>query len=323
MQLVESRKEGLYCTVGDFYIDPILPVKKAWITHAHADHYCSGCEAYFGHDQTIYFLKKRIGRIAPMTGIPYGEKRSINGVEISLHSAGHIPGSALIRLEYQGEVWVITGDFNPPGSVCCAPFTQLQCDYLITECTFSHPKFVWPAQDLVFNQVQDWYETCINQQVVPILTSYSLGKAQKVQLMCQTLGIPYMVHQTVEKFNQCYRDLGFEIPDVSIVKDGIQPRHYEGQLIIAPPTVLKTAWLYRFNQVSTALCSGWVLQEGMVQKRGANVGFCISDHADFPDLVRHIKRSQADVVYLMHGDKARMASHLGDFHSNIKLLEYQ
>ncbi len=188
---------------------------------------------------------------------------------------------------------------------------------------FSHPKFVWPEQDLVLNQVQDWFKACINQQIVPIMTAYSLGKAQKIQLLCQSLGIPYLVHQTVDKLNQCYRDLGFQIPEASKVKDGIQFRHYVGQLIIAPPTVLKTAWLYRFNQVSTALCSGWVLEEGLVQKRGADVGFCISDHADFPELEKHIKRCQAEVVYLMHGDKARMARHLSDFHSNIKILEYQ
>ena len=323
MSLIESRPEGLYCSVGDFYIDPLMPVGKALISHAHADHFCSGCDQYFGHRHTVHFLKLRMGRIAPMKGIEYGEELNFNGVKISLHSAGHMPGSAQVRLEFKGEVWVVTGDLKPEGNPYCAPFEHLSCDHLITECTFSDPMFKWPSESDELKAIQKWYYNCIESEQVPVLSAYAIGKAQKMQNLLAKEGIPVMVHSTIAKFNDSYKKLGFEIPAYTILRDGMSKKKIGKHLVLAPPSVFNTAWMLRFSSYSAGLCSGWVFKPGTVKNRGANVGFRISDHADFDSLVANIKQSGAQSVYLMHGDKEAMFDHLKDMELELKILRYQ
>lgn len=323
MNLIESRPEGLYCTIGDFFIDPLLPVRKAIISHAHADHFCSGCDSYYGHRHTIHFLKLRMGRIAPMKSMEYGETFNFNGVKVSLHSAGHMPGSAQIRIEYAGEIWVVTGDLKPEGNAFCAPFDTLSCDHLITECTFSDPLFRWPSENQELLNIHNWYKRCLKDECVPVLSAYAIGKAQKMQNLLAKAKIPVLVHPTIAKFNKSYKKLGFDIPAFNVLKDGMSKKKIGEQLVLAPPSVFNTAWMLRFSEYSAGLCSGWNLKEGTLKGRGADIGFTISDHADFHSLVRNIKQSDAQVVYLMHGDKESMYHHLKDMELEIKILKYQ
>jgi putative mRNA 3-end processing factor len=323
MSLIESRPEGLYCTQGDFFIDPLQPVGDAVITHAHADHFCSNCDSYYGHRHTIHFLKRRMGRIAPMFGFEYKETFEFNGVKVSLHSAGHMPGSAQVKISYKGEVWVITGDLDPSGNPYCEPFEQLKCDHLITECTFSDPKYVWPNEDRELQKVKSWYQDCTRRGEQAVLSAYAIGKAQKLQFLLSQKDIPVMVHPTVAKFNESYKELGFKIPDYKILKDGMTKSKRKDYLILTPPSVYKTAWMLRFDLYSAGLCSGWVLDENVVDSRGANIGFVLSDHADFEGLVGNIKQSEATSVYLMHGDKQHMSLKLKQLGLETKILRYQ
>lgn len=323
MKLIESRAEGLYCAQGDFYIDPLRPVERAVITHAHADHFCSGCDSYFGHRHTIHFLKLRMGRIAPMHGFEYNSSFEFNGVKLSLHSAGHMPGSAQVRIEYAGEVWVVTGDLKPGNNPYCEPFEQLTCDFLITECTFSDPVFKWPNEQEEVSKIKNWYQECIEKELHPVLSAYAIGKAQKTQQLLDGKGIPILVHPTIAKFNESYRELGFKIPDFRILKDGMSKKKIGNALVLVPPSVFNTAWMLRFEKYSAGLSSGWVLKPNTVKDRGADCGFVLSDHADFDGLVKNIKQSKVKGVYLMHGDKSLMLQNLQNLELDIKILRYQ
>lgn len=323
MLLIESRPEGLYCPVGDFYIDPLKPVSKAVITHAHADHFCSGCNEYIAQRTTISFLKLRMGRIAPMKALDYGQVIDFSGVKVSLHSAGHMPGSAQVRVEYKGEVWVITGDYKPEGNPFCAPFELLKCDVLVTECTFSHPRFAWPEEDVVRDQIIGWYRNSVGLGKYPVLAAYAIGKAQKIMSMLREEDIPIMVHRTVDKFNKLYKDLGMDPGPYKVLKDGMQKKHFGNSLILVPPTVLKTAWMKRFKELSVGLCSGWLTDESAVSKRGADQGFILSDHADFNAILSYVELCGADLVYLMHGNKEEMSKFFVSKGIKHALMKYQ
>src|SRR6476661_1705338 len=154
--MVVARKEGLYCVPGDFYIDPWQPVERAVITHAHADHARVGHGSYLAAAGSEGVLHTRLGDIRLET-LPYGECVVHNGVRISLHPAGHVLGSAQVRLEHRGQVWVASGDYKVAPDPTCAPFEPVHCDVFITESTFGLPIYRWRPDEELFADVNGWW----------------------------------------------------------------------------------------------------------------------------------------------------------------------
>ena len=162
--LVVQRKEGLYCPPGDFYIDPWRPVDRAVITHAHGDHSRRGNAHYLAAALAEGVLRTRLGEIDLQT-LAYGEVIDHFGVRLSLHPAGHVLGSAQVRLEHEGRVWVASGDYYVAGehadsredNATCAPFEPVRCHCFITESTFGLPIYRWQPQDELFADINEWW----------------------------------------------------------------------------------------------------------------------------------------------------------------------
>lgn len=277
---------------------------QAIITHAHSDHARWGMKHYLAHHHSAEVMKLRLGKEISLQTVEYGQSLLINGVRISLHPAGHIPGSAQIRLEYSGKVAVVSGDYKVENDGLCAPFEPVKCHEFVSECTFGLPIYKWESQSEVFNQINSWWQNNISENRVSVLFAYSLGKAQRIlQNLNRNLG-PVFVHGAVWNTNQALITNGIELWDVPKVTMDLPKSAFKGSLIIAPPSALGTPWMQRFSPYRTGICSGWMAARGARRRRAADRGFVLSDHADWEGLITAITASEAEKVYLTHGNTA-------------------
>lgn len=311
MDLVIARPEGLYCPPGDFYIDPWRPVERAVITHGHGDHARWGSQHYLAAAPGEGILRSRLGAEINLQTLAYGERINHHGVTLSLHPAGHVLGSAQVRLEYRGEVWVASGDYKVEPDATCAPFESVRCHTFITESTFGLPIYRWQPQAQVFAGVDDWWRQNQAAGRASVLFCYAFGKAQRLlQGIDASIG-PILVHGAMEPLNQVYRDAGVALPEtlrVSEVPKG-DPRLRQG-LIMAPPSAGGSTWMRRFGDYSDAFASGWMLLRGARRRRGVDRGFVLSDHADWPGLNWAIAECGAERVFVTHGSVNILVRHL-------------
>ena len=215
--LIVQRPQGLYCPPGDFYIDPWRKVERAVITHAHADHARPGHAHYLATAVSEGLLRSRLGQGITLQGLAYGEAVEHNGVRISLHPAGHVLGSAQVRVEHAGRVWVASGDYRttPAGAVpdrTCAPFESVRCDVFITESTFGLPIYRWRADTEIFAEINRWWQDNAEVGRASVLTCYSLGKAQRILAGVDASIGPIVCHGAVEPLNRAYRAAGIPLP---------------------------------------------------------------------------------------------------------------
>lgn len=287
---------GLYCEPGDFFIDPWRPVSRALITHAHSDHARRGSAAYLTAQENVTLLRQRLGEIH-VEGMQWGEIRHINGVRVSFHPAGHIRGAGQIRLEYRGEVWVITGDFKRQPDPTTAPFEPIQTHGLISECTFGLPIYQWSSPEEVIQDIAQWWTDCITEGKNAILYAYSLGKAQRLLSLLPPVGSVY-VHSSLVPLNQLYEAAGIPLLPWRPVTEW---KKEKGILLLAPPAVQKSRWLARFEPYEEAQASGWMAIRGRRRQKALDRGFVLSDHADFPQLLQTLKDCAPETVIFTHG----------------------
>ncbi len=300
--LIESTARGLYCEKGNFYIDPLRRVDNALITHAHSDHARSGMKNYLTANAGVGILKERIGLKSPICGISYGERQRIGNVTVSFHPAGHLLGSAQIRVEYRGEVWVVTGDYKIAQDISCEAFEPVPCHNLITEATFALPVYRWPDSQVVFDQINQWWLNNQMQGRCSVLFAYALGKAQR--LLCginSSIG-PIGVHGAVDKMLPYYRASGRPIPEGIFRASAENKEKLKGVgLIIAPASVQNTPWLRKFAPYSLAFASGWMSIRGARRRRALDRGFVISDHVDWRGILDTIETTGAESIGVTHG----------------------
>jgi putative mRNA 3-end processing factor len=298
--MVVARKEGLYCVPGDFYIDPWLPVERAVITHAHADHARIGHGRYLASAEGEGVLRARLGDIRLDT-LPYGESVVHNGVTVSLHPAGHVLGSSQVRMECRGEVWVASGDYKVEADATCAAFEPVRCDTFITESTFGLPIYRWQPQQTIFSDINDWWRANAQEGRASVLFCYAFGKAQRI-LAGIDAGIgPIICHGAVEPLNRAYRASGVPLPQTRMVTDVADKAELRRALVIAPPSAGSSPWMKRFGEYSDAFASGWMLLRGARRRRAVDRGFILSDHADWPGLMQAIGATGAERVIVTHG----------------------
>jgi putative mRNA 3-end processing factor len=298
-ELVVARPQGLYCVPGDFYIDAWQPVERCIVTHVHADHAHAGHQKYLASKESGPLLKKRLGDIAADL-LEYGEQIIHNGVAISLHPAGHILGSAQARLEYQGEVWIVSGDYKLEADATCTPFEPVRCHTFITESTFGLPIYRWQKQSSIFSEINSWWQRNAAQGRCSVLFCYALGKAQRIVKGIDTGIGPIITHGAVEKINEAYRQAGLALPATHNVAD-LPKQDFRHALVLAPPSANKSPWLKRFGDYSDAFASGWMLLRGARRRRAIDRGFVLSDHADWPGLMQAIETTGASRVIVTHG----------------------
>ncbi|HEU4622784.1 MAG TPA: ligase-associated DNA damage response exonuclease [Burkholderiaceae bacterium] len=313
--LVIERPEGLYCPPGDFFIDPWRPVARAIITHAHADHARRGHTQYLAVNEARHVLRTRLGDITLDT-LAYGETIDHRGVRISLHPAGHVLGSAQVRLEHEGRVWVVSGDYKLSDAddpdPTCASFEPVRCDVFITESTFGLPIYRWRPQREVFASINEWWRANADAARASILYGYSFGKAQRILAGVDASIGPIVVHGAVAPLNRAYEASGVRLPATRLVTEVSDKADLRRALVLAPPSAAGTTWVRRFGEASDAFASGWMTLRGARRRRALDRGFVLSDHADWPSLMTAIGATRAERVIVTHGYVAVMVRWLRD-----------
>jgi putative mRNA 3-end processing factor len=309
--LVVHRPEGLYCPPGDFYIDPWRPVARAVITHAHSDHARIGHGHYLAAQPAEGVLRARLGDVTLQT-LAYGERIVHNGVTLSLHPAGHVLGSAQVRLEHGGRVWVASGDYKVAPDRTCAPFEPVKCDVFITESTFGLPIYRWCPDDEIFSDINGWWARNVVAGRASVITCYSFGKAQRILSGVDPSIGPIIVHGAVEPLNRAYRAAGVDLPTTMMVTDVKDRADLKRALVVCPPSAAASPWMRRFGDASTAFASGWMQIRGTRRRGGWDRGFALSDHADWPGLLGAIRATGAQRIIVTHGSVPVMVRYLGE-----------
>ncbi len=311
--MIEFTDKGLYCRKGNFYIDPWKPVEYAVITHAHSDHARWGSQRYLCHHLTLPLLRARLGDNT-YESIGWNEPVYLNGVRLSLHPAGHIIGSAQVRVEYQEEVWVFGGDYKVENDGLSGAFEPVKCHTFISESTFGLPIYNWKPQQEIYTDIQSWIRANQEKNRNSVLIAYSLGKAQRLLQPVSELTDTVFAHGAVYNMHQTLLQAGISLPQVKVER--ITPETSKSRLskaiILAPPSADGTPWMKRFSPHATGICSGWMTVRGNTRRRNADAGFALSDHADWKGLLQAVTATGAEKVYTTHGFQSAFSRYLND-----------
>jgi len=308
--MLKFDRFGIFCEPAGVYIDPWKPVDRAIITHAHSDHARWGSRHYLSHHDSIPVLKWRLGADISTQGVHYGESLMMNGVKISLHPAGHITGSAQVRLEYQGKVWVVSGDYKLQTDEVSAPFEIIKCDHFVTESTFGLPVYNFPEPASVHADINSWWRSNAEQGKTSVIIGYALGKAQRIMKHLDVSIGGIYTHGAVANINRILPE-SIGLPPSTPAFDFIR-KETQNAIIVAPPSAIGTPWLKRFEPYSLGICSGWMQLRGARRRRGADRGFILSDHGDWPQLNTAVLATGAENIYVTHGYKSIYAKWLRD-----------
>lgn len=311
MSLIKFTNKGIYCEQGNFYIDPWQPVDLAVTTHGHADHVKWGNKAYLCHDLTKPILNQRLGADLVIKTLPYNKEISINGVKLSLFPAGHVIGSSQIRLEYKGEICVVSGDYKVEFDGISTAFEPVKCHTFVSESTFGLPIYKWQPQEIIFNQIQDWVSGNQDRGKTSVLVAYSLGKAQRLIKNLATYNDIY-VHNSIANLNEGFIKAGVDLPETIRITTDIKKEAMQKGLVIVPPALAEGKWIKTLQNAATGVCSGWMQVRAGRRWRSADAGFALSDHADWPGLLDAIKATSAEKVYVTHGFTATFSKYLNE-----------
>ncbi|MFP4335947.1 MAG: ligase-associated DNA damage response exonuclease [Wenzhouxiangella sp.] len=302
---------GLYCRAGDFWIDPLRPVPRAVITHAHADHARSGTGEYFSAADGLPVLAHRVGASGRFTAVAYGQPFDLGQTRVTLFPAGHILGSAAVRIESELGTWGVSGDFKRAPDPTCRPFEPFACDVWLSESTFALPVYRWPATDEVIGEILEWWRECRVAGRPAVLFCYALGKAQRVlaELNGRT-DRPVWVHGAMQPLTEVYRRQGIAMIETRPVSEAPKGYKFAGDLVMAPPSAAGSPWMRRFPGHSAGFASGWMRIRGHRRRRGYDRGFVLSDHADWPALIDTAADMQAERVITIHGNGDALAGFL-------------
>lgn len=315
--IVQLRPEGLFCPAGGFYVDPWRPVATAVLTHGHGDHARQGMGCYHTSASGLPILRWRLGE-QDYRVHEYGDGFTLGDARVSLHPAGHVLGSAQVRIEVGGETWVVSGDYKRQADPTCAPFEVVACDTFITEATFGLPIYRWPDTPAVARDIAQWRDECAARGETAILYCYALGKAQRVLAeLVPFLDRPVYLHGAIAAGVEVYRKAGIDMADTRLVMEALEdkaasPSALAGELVIAPPSAAGSPWLRRFRKAQHGFASGWMRLRGNRRRRNVDRGFVISDHADWPDLMRTVRETGAQRVIATHGDTEALVRTLNE-----------
>lgn len=312
--VLKETARGLYCPDGDFFIDPWEPVPRALITHGHGDHARPGSGAYLCTPATAAILRRRLGAGTPLEETACGISIRIGAAAVSFHPAGHVLGSAQIRVEGAGGVWVAAGDYKRAPDPTCAPFEPVRCDTFITESTFGLPIYRWDDTDVVMRDILAWWDGNREAQKTSVIFCYTLGKAQRLLAeLGKRTDRAVFVHGMMLGMLEAYREAGVNLPEVQPVIDKAtraKKVSFAGELVLAPLSARGTPWMRRLGTISDAFASGLMRVRGVRRQRAYDRGFVISDHADWPALLQTVADTGASRVLATHGHAEPLARHL-------------
>lgn len=307
--LLQFNDRGIYCAAGDFYVDPWKPVDYAVITHAHSDHARWGHRHYLSHRLSAGVLRYRLGEIALET-MDYGMTISRNGVTISFHPAGHVIGSAQVRVEYKGEIWVVSGDYKTEDDGVSTPFEPVKCHTFISECTFGMPVYKWVHQQEVHDDINQWWRKNAQEGRTSFIAGYSLGKAQRIlQHLDQGTGKIFL-HGVIANTNEALARDGVQLNSAQRLTPVVSRDEVRTGIVICPPSAVGTPWMRKYQPFAFGYCSGWMALRGAKRRMAADRGFVLSDHADWNGLISAIDATGCECVCLTHGYTASFTRYL-------------
>lgn len=311
--LITLTPQGLHCAAGGFHVDPKRAVDTALITHAHSDHARRGAKRYFCAPTCVGLLKARLGPSIRVEAVPYGQEIRFNDVKVSFHPAGHILGSAQIRVESGPEVWVLSGDYKRAPDPSCEPFEVVPCDTFVTEATFGNPLYEWDREYQVGEEIAAWWRRNAERGLNSVLYGYSLGKTQRILAELHGRGDrDILLHSAAQEITDCYRREGIALaPTVELEKGVAEGRLASGrELVLAPPATSRNEWMRQLGGFRTAFASGWMQQGARRWGGGYDHGFVVSDHADWPDLLRTVSETGARRVFVAYAQCQSLVRHL-------------
>jgi putative mRNA 3-end processing factor len=310
--VIAETAAGLYCEAGGFYVDPWLPVERAVITHAHSDHARDGCAAYLCAEPGRAVLARRLPD-ARIETLPYGEPLTIGDVRVSMHPAGHILGSAQIRVEHHGETWVVSGDYKRQPDPTCTPFEPVPCHTFITEATFGLPIYTWDPVASVIDDILGWWRGNRDAGRPSVLFCYVLGKAQRLLAEIRDrVEAPIHLHGAMCGLTDVYREAGIAMAPAERVTEGMRGKALARSLVLAPLSARGTPWMRRLPNASDGFASGLMRVRGVRRQRGFDRGFALSDHADWGALLQTIAATGASRVLVTHGWSEALARYLAE-----------
>jgi putative mRNA 3-end processing factor len=309
--MLTETPSGLRCEAGDFFVDPWGAVPRAVITHAHGDHARAGSAAYLCAEPCAPLLARRFGPDAVIEGVPYGRSMALGGTRVSFHPAGHVLGSAQVRIEGPDGVWVVSGDYKRAADPTCEPFEPVRCDVFVTESTFGLPIYQWEPTAAVIGQLQAWWEANRDRGLASIVFCYTIGKAQRLLAeLAPIVDRPIRVHGMLVPMIDAYRAAGVALAPTETLVERPRGTSFAGELVLAPPSARGTPWMRRLGELSDALASGLMRVRGVRRQRAYDRGFALSDHADWPALLETIADSGASRVLATHGHAEPLARFL-------------
>lgn len=296
---VEPHPTGIYIPVADAWIDPSVPVPRAWVTHGHADHARGGHGAVLATPETLAIMNVRYG---PQTGQPigYGESVTVNGVSVRYVPAGHVLGSAQIVMEYQGERVVVSGDYKRRADPTCAGFEPVPCDVFVTEATFGLPVFRHPDTGAEIDKLL--HALNANPDRCVLVGAYALGKAQRVIREARDRGhhAPIFIHGAMQKLCDLYVAHGVDLGEL-VPAAGLKAAEMKGAIVVAPPGALNDRWSRRLPDPITAMASGWMRVRGRARQKNVELPLILSDHADWDELTETLIEIGPSEVWVTHG----------------------
>jgi len=309
--ILQKTSAGLYCPAGGFHVDPWKPVEQAVVTHAHSDHARSGMASYICSESGASLLRQRVGREAAITPLPFAREHRLGSATISLHPAGHILGSAQVRISVENETWVVTGDHNATHEHLAAePFEPVSCDVLITETTFGLPIYQWPPQESVISDIQRWWKANQAASRTSILPCYPLGKTQRILALLDNSIGPIAVSGPGKAFLPLYEQAGIEFPEVMDLTDESVSELKGRGLVLISFAGQEPRQLKQLQPLSFGAASGWMQIRGVRRSRDFDRGFVLSDHSDWSGLLHCVRASGARRVGVTHGQVDVFARYL-------------
>lgn len=321
--LLQPTPDGLYCAAGNFYVDPWRGVDRAVITHAHSDHARWGSKSYLAAKDSEHLLRMRLGNEARIETTDWGESRMIGGVRVTLHPAGHMLGSAQVRIEESGRVAVVTGDYKLGPDRTCRAWEPVRCHLLVTESTFALPIYRWQPQEAVFDQINAWWRQNAAGGKCSILYGYAIGKSQRLLSGLDPSIGPIYTHGAVERGVQAYRRSGIALPKTTHVGAAGDKKDWGGAIIVAVPSAHGTPWMRKFGAVSTAMASGWMAIRGTRRRRAMENGFVLSDHIDWNGFLSAVEQCAPEKVLITHGYATQSARFLRERGYDAQRIETQ
>lgn len=309
--MLVEHAEGLYCPAGGFYIDPWGAVDRALITHAHGDHARAGSRSYLCADPSRPLLERRFGPEGRIESLPYGAPLTLGGVSVSFHPAGHILGSAQIRIQGPDGVWVVAGDYKRAPDPTCTPFEPIPCDMFITESTFGLPIYRWDPAGAIVGEMLEWWQGNARDGRTSVLFCYTIGKVQRILAeLARVTDRRVFVHGMMLAMIDVYREAGIRMLPVESATDQPKGTKFAGELVLAPLSARGTPWMRRLGDHSDAFASGLMRVRGVRRQRAFDRGFVLSDHADWPALLQTIGETGSGRVLATHGYAEPLARHL-------------